>query len=97
MNTFNGAVREAVSRRHQWRTPIAIWIWADDGNMPPALGFYARAQSVPPARADDEVVTTLSDETLTALAGMLDDAQAFDAFVTDILADAEAHGRRVEP
>lgn len=90
MNTFNAAVREAVARRQQWLRPIALWMWQDAGNVPPALGFYAAAATTPPERADDEVICTLDEDTLASLAAMLDDPEAFDGFVTDLLADAEA-------
>lgn len=88
-DTFNAAVRQAVARRLQWRTPIGVWMWQDADNQPPAMGFYASAAPVPPARADDEVICSLSADTLDMLAAMLDDPEAFDSFVTGILRDAQ--------
>lgn len=80
-DTFNAALREAVSRRAQWAHPIVIWMAADGSS------FDARANTVPPADPTDTCFMELQDQTLDWLSEVLDDDAAFDDEVTQILQD----------
>lgn len=78
---FNGAIREAIARRNQWLKPITVWMYLGGGQ----IGFEPRAATVPPGNPNDERFMELSADSLEELAGVMDDPQAFDGLVTDLL------------
>lgn len=87
-DSFNGAVREAVARRRQWCRPINIWMITVGQPLPTSILFEARADSASGPDRGAAILTALDNEALEKLAGTLDDTEAFDALVREILIEA---------
>lgn len=85
--TYRAAIEEAIRFRHNWQTPIAIWMHTDSALPPTVIRFEAFAQSVEPA-GFEEIVTTLDTEELANLADMLTNEPHegdFDEMLTEML------------